>query len=98
MEIEAILHRLEGLESKLKKLLQEHEVLKAHIMGLEAENDQLNAKLQRKEEELKNFQNQDKISKLVTSIAEGTPNSTELKLRINEYIKEIDRCIVYLSE
>lgn len=98
MEIEAILNRLDGLESKLKKLLQENQVLKARIMGLEAENHQLNSHLLEKEEELKNFQNQEKITKLVTSIAENAQDSTELKLRINEYIKEIDRCIVYLSE
>jgi chromosome segregation ATPase len=98
MESQAIINRLEELEAKLKKLLQEHQVLKNRIMGLEAENNQLNSRLLQKDEELKNFQNQEKITKLVTSIAEGTQDNTELKLRINEYIKEINRCIVYLSE
>ena len=44
------------------------------------------------------FKNQDKIAKIVSSISAGDKSTTELKLKINEYIKEIEKCIAYLSE
>jgi hypothetical protein len=68
--------------------------LKASIQ----ENNTLREELERQNQDLKNFQNQDKISKIVSSMAEDTQKNTELKLKINEYIKEIDKCIAHLSE
>jgi hypothetical protein len=93
-----IISKLTDLEFKLKKLIGEHEGLKAALHASKSENEALKNIIREQNEEIKNFQNQEKITKIVSSIAEGTQNNTELKLKINEYIKEIDRCIVYLSE
>ena len=54
--------------------------------------------LDKKNEELSNFKNQDKIAKIVSSISPDDKSSSELKLKLNEYIKEIDKCRAYLSE
>ncbi|HEX8547475.1 MAG TPA: hypothetical protein VF691_10975, partial [Cytophagaceae bacterium] len=62
------------------------------------ENSDLRSLIEKQIDEIKNFQNQDKITKIVSSIADDTQNSNELKLKLNEYIKEIDKCIAYLSE
>ena len=48
--------------------------------------------------EIKNFQNQENIGKIVNTIAADAANATELKLKINEYIREIDKCIAYLRD
>jgi hypothetical protein len=93
-----IIGKLEDLEVRLKKLIEENRLLKQDYLELCAENEELKSNIDSQNEVLKNFQNQDKITKLVSSIAEGAQNSTELKLKINEYIKEIDKCIVFLSE
>jgi len=98
MNADLIISKLQDLELRLKKLLVEHEALKAQLMASKSENEELNNIIRQQNEEIKNFQNQEKITKIVSSIAEGTQSNTELKLKINEYIKEIDRCIVYLSE
>lgn len=98
MNADFIISKLQDLELKLKKLLVEQEALKAQLAASKAENEELNNIIRAQNEEIKNFQNQEKITKIVASIAEGAQNNTELKLKINEYIKEIDRCIVYLSE
>jgi hypothetical protein len=45
-----------------------------------------------------NFQNQDKITKIVTNTTVEKEESTELKHKLNEYIREIDKCIAHLSE
>jgi septal ring factor EnvC (AmiA/AmiB activator) len=97
MKSEVIVSKLEELEKKLKKLIQDHENVKEELLAAKTENEELKALVSSQTEEIKNFQNQDKISKIVSSIAD-TQDHTELKLKINEYIKEIDRCIVYLSE
>ena len=62
------------------------------------ENNELKDLLVLKDEELKNFQNQEKISTIVSSLAEDTPGASELKSKINEVILEIDKCIAQLSE
>ena len=91
MSNEEILSKLEQVESKLQKLIGEH-------ADLIEENNALREAIQRQNQDIKNFQNQDKISKIVSSMAEDTQKNTELKLKINEYIKEIDKCIAHLSE
>lgn len=58
----------------------------------------LQSVIDEKDSEIKNFQNQDNISKIVNTIAAEPANSTELKLKINEYIREIDKCIAYLRD
>jgi septal ring factor EnvC (AmiA/AmiB activator) len=98
MNSELIVSKLQDLELKLKKLLVEHEQLKVELSASVSDNEDLRNIIKEQNEGIKNFQNQEKITKIVTSIAEGTQSNTELKLKINEYIKEIDRCIVYLSE
>jgi archaellum component FlaC len=98
MNNEGILSKLEALEGKLKTLTKEYNALKTEFRAVKEENRELKALKERQNEDLKNFQNQDKISKIVSSIAEDTQKSTELKLKINEYIKEIDKCIAHLSE
>ena len=93
-----ILSRLEELELKLQKLSKEYNALKMELKASRQDNKELKHVVERQNEDLKNFQNQDKISKIVSSVAEDTQKSTELKLKINEYIKEIDKCIAHLSE
>lgn len=92
---EAVIDTLEG---SIKKMLDAYTALKSKYKSLESENEQLKLALMDRNEEFKNFQNQQKISKIVTSLAEDTQKTSELKLKINEYIREIDKCIAYLGE
>jgi regulator of replication initiation timing len=98
MSNEEILSKLEQVGSKLQKLIGEHGDLKKELKASIEENNVLREAIQRQNQDIKNFQNQDKISKIVSSMAEDTQKNTELKLKINEYIKEIDKCIAHISE
>jgi regulator of replication initiation timing len=98
MSNEEILSKLKQVESKLQQLIKEHSSLKKELKASIEENLTLKDSILRQNQDLKNFQNQDKISKIVSSMAEDTQKNTELKLKINEYIKEIDKCIAHLSE
>ena len=93
-----LLLRLEALEAKALRLALAHKELSVSYKELQLENLRLKNQILQKEEEVRNFQNQEKISKIVTSIADDTYRKTELKLKINEYIKEIDKCIAFIKE
>src|SRR4051794_39770507 len=98
MEKQEILARIKSLEQALKALLEEHRLVKEHLAEVLDENKSLKTLVEKQNEDLKNFQNQDKITKIASSITEDTRNVSELKLKINEYIREIDKCIAHLSE
>ena len=98
MDQNYIYNKLILLSAKLTKLVSEHNHVCEDLHQTKAINQILKKEIEQKNEEIKNFQNQLKISKIVSSLAESSHNSSELKLKINEYIKEIDRCIAHLSE
>ncbi|MDA0196210.1 MAG: hypothetical protein O2887_14550 [Bacteroidetes bacterium] len=89
---------LQSLERRLILLITEHKNLKGETEILKAQNQELKQLLKSKEDQIENFNNKDKISKFVDSMVASENNTTELKQVINEYIKEIDKCIVHLSE
>lgn len=90
--------KLDQLEAKIRKLVDAHKVLNSKLKAVYTENYNLKMILDKKNEDLMHFKNQDKIAKIVSSISTGDKSTTELKLKINEYIKEIEKCIAYLSE
>lgn len=86
------------LEDKIKKLIDVYDQSLQEVKELREENAFLKSLVKNREEEIKSFQNRDKISKIVTTLADDTHRKAELKLKINEYIREIDKCIAYLKE
>ena len=89
---------LQSLERKVKMLLNEHTILKGEVDQLRQENSALKDELGKKADDLDYFQNQIKISKIVDHMTAGGGSSTELKDVLDQYIKEIDKCITQLSE
>jgi hypothetical protein len=87
---------LTSLEYKIKRLIEVNRNLNHQLNKTVAENNFLKEEVKRKEEELNNFQNKFKISKIVGHVAVNG-NTAELKSKLNEYIKEIDKCITHLS-
>jgi len=88
---------LNGLECKLQILVGEHKNLKDQVILLKQENQELKSGLRSREEQLLNFKNQIKISKIVDNLNPENGSSSELKKKVEEYIREVDRCIAYLS-
>lgn len=93
-----------SFDQKLKNLQHNIEALVKAYAGQAKANEQLseqNTILQQKVKDLEakvsDFQNQDKMSKLVNNTSVEKEDSIELKNRLNEYIKEIDKCIAHLS-
>jgi len=89
---------LSSLERKLVLLLSNHQKQKQEIEVLTHEVKGLRRQLSEKDVQLSNFQNQDKISKIVNGMVANESNPTELGEVLDEYIKEVEKCIAHLSE
>jgi phage shock protein A len=97
MEQELLKNTLNGLERKLQVLINEHKSLKEEVKSLKSENQELKAGLKSRDEQLFNFKNQIKISKIVDNLHPEDGSVSELKKKVDDYIREIDKCIAYLS-
>ena len=95
---EVLRTELTNLERKVKLLINEHSQLKSEFSNLQRENEQLKNQITSKDTQLSNFQNQMKMSKIVESMIVGEGNTSELKEVIDDYIREIDKCIAHLGE
>ena len=98
MPKEKQLQQLQSIESKVRQLLNRHADAQQKLVAAQEEIKFLEGLLEEREQQIKNFQNQENIVKIVDTIAGNTANSTELKLKLNEYIREIDKCIAYLRD
>ena len=98
MDQEVLKTNLNGLERKILVLLNEHKTVKNEVTGLKTENLELKKTLKQREDQLSNFKNQIKITKIVDHINPEDGSVSELKRKVDEYIKEIDKCIAHLSQ
>lgn len=97
MDQELLKTNLQGLERKILVLVNEHKSLKEEIKALKTENQELKSNLKSRDEQLFNFKNQIKISKIVDNLSPEDGNASELKKKVDDYIREIDKCIAFLS-
>ncbi|MFZ6001483.1 MAG: hypothetical protein ACOYW3_13315 [Bacteroidota bacterium] len=97
MDQELLKTNLNGLERKILVLLNEHKSLKDEVRSLKLENHELKGSLKVRDEQLANFKNQIKITKIVDNLNPEEGTSSELKRKVDEYIREIDKCIAHLS-
>jgi cell division protein FtsB len=97
MDQEIIKTHFTALERKIAVLVNEHKRLKDEIRRLKTENLELRHLLGSREEQLEYFRNQAKIAKLVDNLRSEDGSTSELKKKVDDYIREIDRCIAYLS-
>lgn len=95
---ESIALKLDHLETKIKKLLELYYHAQEDLKEFKNENEVLRKQLDLKNDELKNFQNQYKISKIANVVVDDKKMSSEYKLKINEYIKEIEKGLAYLNK
>jgi hypothetical protein len=98
MEQDILKTNLNGLERKLLVLLNEHKHLKEEVKSLKNENQTLRESVKLRDEQLDNFTNQIKITKIVNRLNPEDGSTSELKKKVDEYIREIDQCIAHLSQ
>ncbi|MFT5249948.1 MAG: chromosome segregation ATPase, partial [bacterium] len=80
------------------KLLQEHENLKKKKTKLEEEITVLMTQQDQYNKEIENWREECNTLKLANSMLGSNEYKRETKLKINELVREIDKCITQLSE
>jgi predicted nucleic acid-binding Zn-ribbon protein len=98
MNREKLNSSLSSLERKVKFLLINYKDLQQELSIAKSENKELKELIRKKDDQIIDFQNKYKISKIVRNIRDGEEDASELKNQINEYIREIDKCILHLSQ
>jgi hypothetical protein len=88
-----------SLESKTQKLIHLHSKALEENEKLRLSNTELYTKLQQKELELKELEEKHQALKLANSLLENQENekTTDIKLKINELVREIDKSIALLN-
>ena len=97
MDQELLKTNLSGLERKILVLVNEHKNVKEELKGLKRENQDLREAIRARDEQITGFHNQLKITKIVDSINPEDGSVSELKKKVDDYIREIDKCIAHLS-
>ena len=98
MKRDRLNNELQTLERKIRLLMTQYTQEKKNSEDLEIQNQELKKLLTAKDQQISDFQNKIKISTIVDSISVGESEAAEVKNKIDDYIKEIDKCINQLSK
>ncbi len=90
--------KLNQIQKKVQQLAAAHGQLKDDHKRLKGENEQLLKLLKEQGEQLDEVEGKMKILKVAQHLgAAPDAERNELKKKINEYIKEIDKCVALLN-
>jgi predicted component of type VI protein secretion system len=90
--------KLLEIKEQVKNMIYLHEDLKAEKQQLEDKNKLLEEMIDEQQKLIHDLQEQNKILKLAKMISGGNDqNSRDIKLRINQMIREIDKSIALLN-
>ena len=85
-----------GIEFKLSKVLDNRQLLISEIQSLKNTIENLKSENQLQKENIKQLEEKSKILKLAKTL-ETKEGNVEAKLKINELVREIDKCIGLLN-
>ncbi len=88
------------LEGKIKKLIHLHVALKAENTALKSDYQQLTETIRRQQEQILQLEEGNKALKLAQALLNDseTEDSAGLKGKINEMIRDIDKCLALLNK
>lgn len=86
-----------SLNSKIEKLILLHRNLEEEKMRLNAEKQDLLKIVQELKIKQNYLEEQNKAIRLAKDIKEDGESSLDLKLKINELVREIDKCLALLN-
>lgn len=86
------------IEVKLGKLIAKYQQVKQEKLILQQENEDFVASFKLKEIEILNLQEKVKLMNISKSVDASKQEVKETRLKINEYVREIDKCIALLNK
>ena len=88
---------ISNIEIKLNNLLSSHNKLKEINESLNAQKANLISEIEMKNKEIDVLKDKIKIMSISKSVDASKGDIRQTKLKINEYIREIDKCIAQLN-
>ena len=88
---------ISGIEIKLNNLLSSYKKVKSTNSNLKKENANLLLDIEQKNIEINALKDKIKIISISKSVDVSKGDIKQTKLKINEYIREIDKCIAQLN-
>ena len=88
---------INNIEKKIALLIEKYISIKNEKIILERKNNELVVELEQKANQIKNLEDRIKIMKISKSVDSSNEDDNKTKLKINEYVREIDKCLVLLS-
>ena len=89
---------IDSIEIKLKKFIAKHQQLKDEKLILEQENSALSSEVKTKDQQVLDLQEKMKLMNISNSVATSTDAIKATRMKINEYVREIDNCIALLNK
>ena len=89
---------INSIEFKVGKLVKKCAQLVIENNNLQQNNDVLNVELQKKEQEIVTLQEKVKLMNISKSVDVTKEDVKATRLKINEYVREIDKCIALLNK
>lgn len=89
---------LNSIKEKVHTLMSNNSSLREKNIQLEAKVFELKNTLDQQKAEIENFNEKVKMLKMAKSLGGDSEKNTEMKLKINELVREIDKCISLLNK
>ena len=93
----SMINIISSLELKINKLLSSYNNLKIENNDLKNENSKISLELKEKYIEINALNDKIKIMSISKSVDVSNDDVKETRLKINEYIREVDKCIALLN-
>tara|TARA_B110000196_G_scaffold295278_1_gene284879 strand:+ start:386 stop:667 length:282 start_codon:yes stop_codon:yes gene_type:complete len=89
---------INSIEIKVGRFIEKYNQLQLEKSDLQENKDALNAKLQEKEKQIVVLQDKVKLMNISKSVDTPQEDVKATRLKINEYVREIDKCIALLNK
>ena len=89
--------RLVEIEKKINHLIEKQNNLLEQNSVLNRKNEELSVKLEEKEEMIRELKDKNNYIKISQSVKQSEGN-TDVKIKIDELVREIDKCIGLLNK
>jgi hypothetical protein len=89
---------IDNIELKVGKLIEKYDQINAEKLDLQRNNNTLNVRLQEKESQIVDLQDKVKLMNISKSVDTSKEEVKSTRLKINEYVREIDKCIALLNK
>jgi len=89
---------INNIEVKLGKFIAKHQQVNNEKLILEQENNSLSTELKKNKHDLSVLQEKIKLMNMSKSVEMSKEEVKASRLKINEYVREIDKCIALLNK